>query len=725
LRLGITKQVVNERSGSIDGASNLFLPADHFNINKYTGPDDPCYRIVLPRLKEMAGQRIPWGSATQRTAAEVEFLRCLNKSDYLSNRRIVPRWTDGTCQWVLKDKNYQLWLCENSSSILWIPGDPGCGKSVLASFLVDELRSSKSQASLYGTVCYFFFKDGDSSQQGAVGAISALLYQLFTAPGNENLLSDTVRDICDRGEVLAEATNTLQNLWDILRKVTRDQNCGNIIFIIDGVDECEDRRDLMEEVVRHFNKESTKEKAFLKMIVTGRPYGPLEARFREVRAIRLNLEEKSDAISSDVRLVARAEAARLRLMCNISPTLERKITQRLISMADQSFLWIQLVLIEIQARIDSGEFYGRESEFDEIISTTNLDEVYENLLNRASKKYPEMARKILSIVVTAARPLTVTEMNLAISIRTGNKSDHNLKDTLPNPEVAIKNICGLLVRIIDSKVYLIHQTARTFLIKRDDVHKSIDRPWKHSIDLVKFNGTFAEICISYLSLPVFESHPMFIPAEIENAELNKIVSNYVSDHGFLAYAAKNWTYHYRAVKEQVDYRLLESALQLFNTRSKRFLNWFQVSWTEEKRAGLCPQDFTDLMAIAFSGLPSLVRLLVDKGVDIEATTTAGQTALEMLASGAIATSIGGASVARELYLAGAKFSPTKGIVQWINHYKKYGFVLGKDGQKSLFFHKDIVDGDVFNSLSCDEFVMFGAARGAKGPEIFALRKVSE
>ena len=45
--------VVEEDSATIDGLKSLPLAANHFNMHKYAGPEDPNYNMVLPELKRM------------------------------------------------------------------------------------------------------------------------------------------------------------------------------------------------------------------------------------------------------------------------------------------------------------------------------------------------------------------------------------------------------------------------------------------------------------------------------------------------------------------------------------------------------------------------------------------------------------------------------------------------------------------------------------------------
>lgn len=45
--------VVEENSATIEGLQSLPLAANHFNMHKYTGPDDTNYNTVLPELRRM------------------------------------------------------------------------------------------------------------------------------------------------------------------------------------------------------------------------------------------------------------------------------------------------------------------------------------------------------------------------------------------------------------------------------------------------------------------------------------------------------------------------------------------------------------------------------------------------------------------------------------------------------------------------------------------------
>src|SRR5205807_7312246 len=73
---------------------------------------------------------------TSSSQSHAEILQCLYTSRYEEHRRRVREPVEGTCSWVTEHPKYKDWLAKEKSGLLWLSADPGCGKSVIASFLV-------------------------------------------------------------------------------------------------------------------------------------------------------------------------------------------------------------------------------------------------------------------------------------------------------------------------------------------------------------------------------------------------------------------------------------------------------------------------------------------------------------------------------------------------------------------------------------------------------------
>ncbi|UKZ63696.1 uncharacterized protein TrAtP1_004921 [Trichoderma atroviride] len=112
---------------------------------------------------------------TDKRDGEDDILRRLYTSPYEDRKDRNPPRVPGTCEWFTSHELFKEWERSDSSRLLWVSADPGCGKSVLVRHLVEYvLQTTESR-----TVCYFFFKDDFPDQKTVVNALRCILRQLF------------------------------------------------------------------------------------------------------------------------------------------------------------------------------------------------------------------------------------------------------------------------------------------------------------------------------------------------------------------------------------------------------------------------------------------------------------------------------------------------------------------------------------------------------------------
>lgn len=229
---------------------------------------------------------------------------------------------------------------------------------------------------------------------------------------------------------------------------------------------------------------------------------------------------------------------------------------------------------------------------------TSIYEAYDHILKRS----PDLvtARKLLHIILAAVRPLTHEEMNMALNIEEGQTSREEV-DLDPEDGLAerIRNICGLVVFVsrVDSKIYLIHQTAKEFLVGVEPTVLDVDSDtlssgtWKHSMDPGISNYVLTQICIDYISFSIFEIKPIRSESErsrrFEKDDVFQVtiipislkILRYTKKHELLDYAAKHWAFHFRHAR--IDNALLLGWARLCKPATATFDTWFRIYWHDK------------------------------------------------------------------------------------------------------------------------------------------------
>ncbi|KAK4043792.1 hypothetical protein C8A01DRAFT_32112 [Parachaetomium inaequale] len=102
----------------------------------------------------------------------------------------------------------------------------------------------------------------------------------------------------------------------------------------------------------------------------------------------------------------------------------------------------------------------------------------------------------------------------------------------------MRDLCGLLVTVVDSKVYLLHQTVREFLI--DPSARAPLSGWKSCLGWGPSHGVLAAASMRLLLLDDFHTRPLDPFCKPEELET---LFNELDGVDFLTYAATNWAEH--------------------------------------------------------------------------------------------------------------------------------------------------------------------------------------
>ncbi|OIW26601.1 hypothetical protein CONLIGDRAFT_481751 [Coniochaeta ligniaria NRRL 30616] len=439
--------------------------------------------------------------------------------------RVEPRIED-TCQWFLAHPHFKSWRDQDSGPLL-VSADPGCGKSVLAKYLVDHELPRHGAT----TICYFFFKDQD--QNTVRQALCALIHQLFS---HQPLLIRHTK--AEHQKMGAKLINSTESLWRIWKSATEDNECSPVTVVLDALDEClpSEFQDLIQKL-QPLLQNGIERQGKIKYLLTSRPYDGIISEFRELEVtypfIRIPGEDESETISKEIDHVVRHRVKRLAKKKRLSPAIANHLERRLLSIKHRTYLWTYLVFDHLK----SSEFKNTEKGIDMTIIDTlpeNVNQAYEKILSKC--RDGPMVRKVLCIVLAAERPLTVDEMNVAVNIDLTARfmDDVDLEDEL-HFRSRLRSWCGLFVSVYNSRVYLLHQTAREFLVGNEilPISSPADESslhWRQSITMIDAHKTLSEVCVTYLNM-------------------DDVVADVAAKGGattaLYEYAAHAWYFHFR------------------------------------------------------------------------------------------------------------------------------------------------------------------------------------
>ncbi|KAL7815057.1 hypothetical protein V8C44DRAFT_325221 [Trichoderma aethiopicum] len=590
-------------------------------------------KVVLADLQELAKERRD--IAREQLQAQKDFAKeRLSKEEQqchqlfrltVSGKDATYEWykdrvekrVEDTCLWLLKHEHFQAWLKQESGPLL-VTADPGCGKSVLAKYLIDDGLPRSA------TICYFFFKDQD--QNTSRQALCAVLHQLFAQ--KPSLIEHAMLQFRTDGPGLINST---ESLWKILRNAIRDPEAGSIIIVFDALDECAESEfaSLMRNIESQlYNDQSGNSKR--KYLLTCRPYEQITSQFHRLLKrfpnIRIPGEEESEAISQEVNHVITHRVNQLSAKKRLSFENATYLKTSLQKISHRTYLWLYLIFDYLEKE----DFRKTLKGIDDVINTLpkSINEAYEQILSKS--KEDKDVRKALSIILAASRPLSLSEMNIAMNIDESALSGTGqvLYDTQSEDESDFKSRlrswCGLFISIYHGKVYFLHQTAREFLLA--DLASRTATPsglrWQHSITTRQAHNTLAELCILYLDL--FNSSVR--PA----AEVDKETCYSADINAFLEYSSGNWGDHLREAHIDDNDPIIPAALRICDPFSKSFSKWSMICC--QLPSGFAPRmRLTGLIVASYYGHCAVAQLMIDEGADLEARDGFGLTPLSWAA----------------------------------------------------------------------------------------------
>ncbi|OTA58875.1 NACHT and WD domain protein [Hypoxylon sp. EC38] len=456
MNLGVSSGLIVERSSAILGPGFKneriqYLNANHRDICKFDSTNDPNYITLKNAICSAVEDLLKDVSKTnlERSKEQLKVLRSyLSVSDRLHEYFPI---VDGSCQWIDTRDDFQDWRDppnehpKNSEidirkpSVYWVYAKPGTGKTYLTAHIVSELQD-------FGLECaYYYFHAGGESSSSLGHSLRSIAYQMAIANADvrQKLVSLNERnssfDLDDAHMIWKKIFN---------QGILQSQIHTPQYWVIDALDECAKYQEfftLIKDVKLSFS---------LRIFITSRKVPDMD------RLCRL-LEGSTTLTSFEIPI----EDTLRDIECYINTRLEslpiyaiadkQLIADKIINGSKASFLWVRLVLDELE------QVYSDESVLQILHSIPEgMISYYERIIRKMEGRKLEkhIAKSILLWTTASSRNLTISELSQALKL--------DVNSVLPDAKSAIEGLCGQLVSVDPSSglVDLTHPTAREFLL---------------------------------------------------------------------------------------------------------------------------------------------------------------------------------------------------------------------------------------------------------------------
>ncbi|KAH6861235.1 hypothetical protein B0T12DRAFT_452600 [Alternaria alternata] len=334
--------------------------------------------------------------------------------------------------WILDDASFRRWRTQDASRLLWIKGDPGKGKTMMAMGVIAELSSARKERSWLETItatlnvgpgpsllAYFFCQSTQPELNNALSVLRGLVYMLVTQSG------DLLRYVQQRyktvGKQLFEGPNAIYALREVLSDMLNDAFLPPTYLLVDALDECTSG---LSELLRIITDTSLTRRSRVKWLVTSRNIPEIE-RHLQPDALGVNKYDRR---------------------------LQAEVQQQLRDKAEGTFLWVSLVCKELE----SVPLYRTQEVLQEL--PPGLDPLYERMMAQIVAQDARTAgycKDILRTSTLVFRPLQLDELAVAAGLP---------RDQFRNAQAVVDLVsrCGSFLTVREGVVSFIHLSAKDF-----------------------------------------------------------------------------------------------------------------------------------------------------------------------------------------------------------------------------------------------------------------------
>ncbi|KAF2194673.1 hypothetical protein K469DRAFT_686660 [Zopfia rhizophila CBS 207.26] len=415
-----------------------------------------------------------------QASRRAEIVRWLSPEPYIQHHKQATHGVlAGTGHWLLSDPIFKQWKDDSASSILWLHGTPGSGKSKLVSIVIeDALKSFKAGDSPQPVFFYCSRNPAEPERSNPTAILASLARQLSCLEPGKPLLRPTV-DLFKKKEEEGFASGSLQ----------RDESRTLILqliaqyplttIVIDAMDECNPRK--RHELLKTLEQILRDSSGLVKIFVSSRNDQDIAFRLQHYPNLEIDSQRNGDDIARFVKNQTEQliQDGELLQYSTSQVDMKKLIIDRVIKGAAGMFRWASMQLQYLCSFDLDADIKNSLGRLPPDLHTLYA-ELYEMLSTKPGEVQAIVFKNVFHWLLCAQRTLNTEEFLCAVSMNP--QSGDNV--SLASKDLVLK-ICNNFI-VFDSQLdtfRFAHLSVREFLEQRPEYHNSIS------------NALAAEVCL--------------------------------------------------------------------------------------------------------------------------------------------------------------------------------------------------------------------------------------
>ncbi|KAF8735858.1 hypothetical protein AX14_001364 [Amanita brunnescens Koide BX004] len=458
---------------------------------------------------------------------------------------------ENTRQNIVEDiKDWLADVSDDQKKVLWVYGMAGTGKSTLSTTIAEITRKLERLGA-------FFFFDRNITQRDSATLFRTLAYELAKF---DTCLGAAISQVVEKDHNIGRKTPDHQ-FEELLHNALKSIQWfrGPIVIIIDALDECPDRKDLIKVLSNCFSKLPS----FLRILIFSREESDIRNSLGSpLHVLSYHLDKGSTTNKDDISAFFRH---RLEEICKNNPYLNElrdnsgahwpgdDNIRALSDAADGLFVWASTACLYIEEYAAFGpnqclhELINMQPERNFSGPFEQLDKLYMTGLRQAGSwdhsRFGPPCRRILGVILCARVPLSHCIIDALLE--------------LPASPFISRLRCFLQVEKETDEIRILHTSFYDYLSSKR--YEAED--WY--IDLEFYNKECALACIKLLDKGLRENIcDMTLPYHNKSKPLPSAIS----------YASKFWIEHVCLISNVAD----DILNQIYNFLEKHLLHWMEV-----------------------------------------------------------------------------------------------------------------------------------------------------